>query len=107
MLFNSKELNDIIKKNPELPLFFITDNYNIGEGSYTVANEMHIRVGQVSKQAFEDQYYADPDDLYEAIEDSINSNSDYDQLSESEIEDKINEEFNKYEWTEAIIVALS
>lgn len=107
MFFDSKELKDAISKNPALPLVFIVNNELYYDEAYqSFAKDMKIKVGKVTKEAFNDLHYNDPDMLHEAIWENLSSNSDYECLTDSEFNDLVENEFAKYEWQEAIIIYL-
>lgn len=113
ILYDNKELRNLIIENPELPLLvFATDEANSGEWQTELAScrcrKGHVLDVKVQLLPRDDRVYTDEDDLEDDLRDSLADEEEYIKLSDKEFDDMVSTKMKELEpyWKECIIITV-
>lgn len=113
ILFDNKELKNLILENPDLPLLvFATEEANSGEWSTELAScrcyKGHVLDVKVEDCPRDDRVYTDEEDLENDIRDYMANEEEYISLSDEEFDRIVADKMKEFEshWVECIILTV-
>lgn len=100
----NKELIKLVSENPELPIYAWVDSEIVCGDGFWIGKAIYVKVSDVLFGWFE-RTFDDKDEFKEYYFDYYNE--DFEELSDEEIEKKLNEICEAQNWIKAILITVS